>query len=90
MNDFFDVIRRFLLDYLPKQRCLSENTILSFIAGGFLSTIKPEMGKSHLWVLSQHLYRYKNLKKPLTNPYGNSIIDERTKYDCSLRLCWNW
>ena len=27
MNDFFDVVRHFLLDYLPKQRCLSENTI---------------------------------------------------------------
>ena len=30
MSDFFDAIRRFLLDYLPKQRCLSENTILSY------------------------------------------------------------
>lgn len=30
MNDFFDVVRRFILDYLPKQRCLSENTILSY------------------------------------------------------------
>ena len=29
MNDFFDVVRRFLLDYLPKQRCLSENRILT-------------------------------------------------------------
>lgn len=23
MSDFFDAIRRFLLDYLPKQRCLT-------------------------------------------------------------------
>lgn len=30
MNDFFDAVRRFLLDYLPKQRCLSENTIRSY------------------------------------------------------------
>lgn len=30
MNDFFDTVRRFLLDHLPKQRCLSENTILSY------------------------------------------------------------
>lgn len=30
MNDFFDAVRRFLLDYLPKQRCLSENTIISY------------------------------------------------------------
>ena len=30
MNDFFDAVRRFLLDYLHKQRCLSENTILSY------------------------------------------------------------
>ena len=30
MNDFFDIVRRFLLDYLPKQRCLSKNTILSY------------------------------------------------------------
>ncbi len=30
MNDFFDTVRRFLLDYLPKQRCLSENTVLSY------------------------------------------------------------
>ena len=30
MNDFFDTVRHFLLEYLPKQRCLSENTILSY------------------------------------------------------------
>lgn len=30
MNDFFDAVRCFLLDYLPKQRCLSKNTILSY------------------------------------------------------------
>ncbi len=30
MNDFFSTVRRFLLDYLPKQRCLSPNTILSY------------------------------------------------------------
>lgn len=30
MNDFFDAVRQFLLDYLPKQRCLSENTIRSY------------------------------------------------------------
>mgnify|MGYP002998610190 FL=1 len=36
MNDFFDVVRRFLLDYLPKQRCLSENTILSYRRSIFL------------------------------------------------------
>lgn len=30
MNDLFDAVRRFLLDYLPKQRCLSKNTILSY------------------------------------------------------------
>ena len=30
MNDFFDTVRRFLLDYLPKQRCLSVNTVLSY------------------------------------------------------------
>ncbi len=30
MNDFFDAVRRFLLDHLPKQRCLSKNTILSY------------------------------------------------------------
>ncbi len=30
MNDFFETVRRFLLDYLPNQRCLSPNTILSY------------------------------------------------------------
>lgn len=30
MNDFFETIRRFLLEYLPNQRCLSPNTILSY------------------------------------------------------------
>lgn len=30
MSDFFETVRRFLLDYLPKQRCLSKNTILSY------------------------------------------------------------
>ena len=30
MNDFFDAVRCFLLDYLPKHRCLSENTIRSY------------------------------------------------------------
>ena len=32
MNDFFDAVRCFLLDYLPKQRCLSVNTVLSLYA----------------------------------------------------------
>lgn len=30
MSDFFEAVRRFLLDYLPRQRCLSPNTILSY------------------------------------------------------------
>lgn len=30
MSNFFEAVRRFLLDYLPKQRCLSTNTILSY------------------------------------------------------------
>lgn len=30
MSDFFETIRRFLLDYLPNQRCLSPNTVLSY------------------------------------------------------------
>lgn len=30
MSDFFVAIRHFLLDYLPKQRCLSANTVLSY------------------------------------------------------------
>ena len=30
MNKFFDTIRRFLLNYLPKQRCFSRNTIISY------------------------------------------------------------
>lgn len=30
MNDFFKTIRSYLLDYLPKQRCYSENTIKSY------------------------------------------------------------
>jgi len=30
MSDFFILVRNFLLDFLPKQRCLSENTIISY------------------------------------------------------------
>ena len=30
MNDFFSAIRRFLLEYLPNQRCVSKNTIRSY------------------------------------------------------------
>lgn len=30
MNDFFETIRKFLIEYLPNQRCLSENTIRSY------------------------------------------------------------
>ena len=30
MNDFFNTIRSFLLEYLPNQRCFSENTVRSY------------------------------------------------------------
>ncbi len=30
MSDFFETVRKFLTEYLPKQRCLSENTITSY------------------------------------------------------------
>jgi site-specific recombinase XerD len=30
MNDFFDTIRRYLLEYLPNQKCFSENTVRSY------------------------------------------------------------
>ena len=30
MSDFFMLVRSFLLDFLPNQRCLSENTIVSY------------------------------------------------------------
>jgi len=30
MNDFFVLVRSFLLDFLPNQRCLSDNTIISY------------------------------------------------------------
>lgn len=30
MNDFFGTVRQFILDYLPNQRCLAENTIWSY------------------------------------------------------------
>lgn len=46
MSDFFDAIRRFLLDYLPKQRCLSENTILSYrqTLNIFVAYMRDEIG----------------------------------------------
>lgn len=46
MNDFFDAVRRFLLDYLPKQRCLSENTILSYkqTLNIFVAYMRDEVG----------------------------------------------
>ena len=30
MNNFFETIRKFLIEYLPNQRSLSENTIHSY------------------------------------------------------------
>ncbi|MDD4415089.1 MAG: tyrosine-type recombinase/integrase [Oscillospiraceae bacterium] len=30
MNDFFNAVRSFLLEYLPNQRCFSENTVRSY------------------------------------------------------------
>lgn len=30
MNEFFKAIRSFIIDYLPKQRCCSENTVTSY------------------------------------------------------------
>ena len=46
MSDFFDAIRRFLLDYLPKQRCLSKNTILSYrqTLNIFVAYMRDEIG----------------------------------------------
>ena len=46
MGDFFDAIRRFLLDYLPKQRCLSKNTILSYrqTLNIFVAYMRDEIG----------------------------------------------
>lgn len=46
MNDFFDTVRLFLLDYLPKQRCLSKNTILSYkqTLNLFVSYMRDEKG----------------------------------------------
>lgn len=46
MNDFFDAVRRFLLDYLPKQRCLSNNTIRSYkqALNLFVSYMRDEKG----------------------------------------------
>ena len=46
MNDFFDAVRCFLLDYLPKQRCLSENTIRSYkqTLNLFVSYMRDEKG----------------------------------------------
>lgn len=46
MNDFFDTVRRFLLDYLPRQRCLSANTIASYrqTLNLFVSYMRGEVG----------------------------------------------
>lgn len=46
MNDFFNAVRCFILDYLPKQRCLSENTILSYkqTLNLFVSYMRNEEG----------------------------------------------
>lgn len=30
MSDFFNAVRSFLMEYLPNQRCFSENTIRSY------------------------------------------------------------
>lgn len=30
MNDFFNTVRSYLLEYLPKQRCYSQNTIIAY------------------------------------------------------------
>ena len=30
MNDFFKAVRSYLIEYLPKQKCYSENTVKSY------------------------------------------------------------
>ena len=46
MSDFFDAIRRFMVVFQPKQRCLSENTILSYrqTLNLFVAYMRDEMG----------------------------------------------
>ena len=48
MSDFFEAVRRFLLDYLPNQRCLSPNTVLSYkqTLNLFVSWMREEKGIS--------------------------------------------
>lgn len=59
MNDFFDAVRRFLLDYLPKQRCLSENTILSYkqTLNIFVAYLRDEMGIGTAELTFSHIDR---------------------------------
>lgn len=46
MNDFFNIIRRYLLEYLPKQRQYSGNTIISYRQGLnlFVSYLRDILG----------------------------------------------
>jgi len=48
MNDFWNAVRSFLLEYLPNQRCLSENTIISYrqALNLFVSFLRERMGFS--------------------------------------------
>lgn len=57
MSDFFDAIRRFLLDYLPKQRCLIGNGSISLAQIGSIPHLteargKPEMPSKRLPIVS--------------------------------------
>lgn len=59
MSDFFDAIRRFLLDYLPKQRCLSRNTILSYkqTLNLFVAYMRDEIGIGATELTFSHIDR---------------------------------
>jgi site-specific recombinase XerD len=61
MTDFFKTVRGYILEYLPKQRCLSENTITSYKAGlnlliGYLRNEKQfTVGQINFTIFDQQL-----------------------------------
>jgi len=77
MNDFFKTIRSYLLEYLPKQKCVSPNTVKAHknALNLFVSFLRAEKQ------LKVESIRFDTMDKPLILDFLGWLVDSR---GCSL------